>query len=293
MSRPVAIKVEVAVDGGYLKDGAPCWRPKEIHVEGDLNFVTMKSSDTVLYQFFGLRGSPRKQVDHNGFLQHLRQMRNQSLDAFLLDRYKEKVDPLAKVLPPNGRNFVDAPKTLKVSFPACPPDFGPTMIEMLSTVEPTKAPAVRLNESQLAYLGAYARMYENSGLGSSKKRRTHRLRLESSILKADYRRSTIRVLYVDGDGREHSKFSRKIDIDDPEQVKEQSQMLEDFHRENHHILDEEGVHVLAATMRSAESELGGDAMADPSYATADAEHERGEDGDSADDVCDDGADDPE
>ena len=116
----VAIKVEVAVDGGYLKDGAPCWRPKEIHVEGDLNFVTMKSSDTVLYQFFGLRGSPRKQVDHNGFLQHLRQMRNQSLDAFLLDSYKEKVDPLAKVLPPQRAQFCRCAENVEGELPRVP-----------------------------------------------------------------------------------------------------------------------------------------------------------------------------
>ena len=161
MPKPVAIKVEVAVSGGDLEDGQ-LWRPRDVHTENETNFVKLASNDTVLYQFLGLKGSPRKLVDHNGFLQHLRIMRNQSTDAALLVAYKERVDPLAQVLPKHARSLVEVPTTVKVCFPACPPDFGPCMLEMLTTSEPVKAPSVRVNESQLAYLSAYAQMFENS-----------------------------------------------------------------------------------------------------------------------------------
>ena len=144
------------------------------------------------------------------------------------------------------------PKSVKISFPACPPDFGPTMLEMLATISPVQNISIRCNESQLEYLRAHANMFENSGLGNPKRRRAESTRINLDDFKgahADYRRQCLWVNWTDGDGRLRKKYSKRVDFGNDEEVEQNAKSLMAFLSEADHELDtESNTYILANRM---------------------------------------------
>ena len=87
---PTSIFTRVAVTGGGIGPGKH-WLPRDIGTEDDYQYVALHGDEYGLQQFFGLVDAPKVSANATGFLDYLRDLRTQAVNASCLDDIRAKV----------------------------------------------------------------------------------------------------------------------------------------------------------------------------------------------------------
>ena len=238
MAAPPSVAKEWVIRGGDLQRP---WIPGDAAVTIDgLDFLKL-STHSNLSTSCGIKvGRTRPPMP---ILEVLRKLRNSAVERVALETMKEEDEMWCQdELPRNNLRLTSSmPRTVKIMLPSVESyneeSCGACELNAIADLNQSKSVHIELSRNALHYIrvaslalddGSIAETHFTPNVVAKRQRRndSDRVVLESPNVKADYRRMSLFITYLDADGRPHKHYRKPTAWDDDEITKTEGELVE-------------------------------------------------------------------